>query len=259
VASEQTRGSVVITGAAGGIGQALVKCFAEAGYSVIGTDRTDVPADFSGEHYIRADLQQSVADPEYASGIFGQIRTCLVGQPLQALINNAAAQILDPVDTLTRENWRTTLDVNLLAPFFWTQAFLPELEACHGTVLNISSIHARLTKPNFTAYATSKAALSGLTRAMAAELGACIRVLAIEPAAINTAMLQAGFSKNPAGYNKLKAYHPSADIGSPSELAELAASIIAMENPFLNGSIINMDGGIGACLSDPETESRSFS
>lgn len=250
MASEQT-GSVIITGAAGGIGQALVKCFSEAGYRVIGTDKVDAPEGFSGLHYVRADLQQSVADPEYASNIFECIRAHLSGRPLQALINNAAAQILGPADTLAREDWHTTLDVNLLAPFFLAQSFLPELETCHGTVLNISSIHARLTKPNFIAYATSKAALSGLTRAMAVELGSRVRVNAIEPAAIDTPMLRAGFIANPEGYDLLQKYHPSASIGTPEELAFLACLIVKFPGGFANGSIVAFDGGIGAALHDP--------
>lgn len=252
------QGCVIITGAAGGIGQAMVKCFSEAGYGVIGTDKVATPASSPCQHYICADLQRTVADAEYASGIFDQIRLCLARNSLKALVNNAAVQVLSPAHCLGRNDWRSTLDVNLLAPFFWTQSLLNELQACHGTVLNISSIHARLTKQNFIAYSTSKAALTGLTRAMAAELGSRIRVLAIEPAAIDTVMLREGFSGNPGGYNKLKAYHPTTDIGTPVDLARLAVSIVTLENSFLNGAIINMDGGIGACLSDPATES-SFS
>src|SRR3546814_935279 len=174
--------AVLITGAAGGIGQALVRVFSGAGYTVIGTDLVASPPDLPCEYYIACDLRRTVADEAYAKEAFSSIRQALDGRPLAALINNAAVQILGSADALSRENWRSTLDVNLLAPFLWAQAFLPELEAVQGTVLNISSIHARLTKPNFIAYATSKAALSGMTRAMAVELGARVRVNAIEPA-----------------------------------------------------------------------------
>src|SRR3546814_11203245 len=107
--------------------------------------------------------------------------------------------ILESADALSRENWRSTLDVNLLAPFLWAQAFLPELEAVQGTVLNISSIHARLTKPNFIAYATSKAALCGMTRAMAVELGARVRVNAIGTEAIDRPTLRGGFDGKTGG------------------------------------------------------------
>ena len=241
----------MITGAAGGIGQALVHGFADANYAVIGTDVVACPEALPCERFIQADLQQTVTSESYASDIFAGIRQALEGRPLSALINNAATQILGPVDTLSRAEWHVTLDTNLLAPFIWTQALLAELEASCGSVLNISSIHAKLTKPDFVAYATSKAALSGMTRAMAVELGARVRVNAIEPAAIETPMLRAGFVGNTVGYEQLKQYHPSGKIGAPEELAALARLIVELPGSFANGSIIAFDGGIGGVLHDP--------
>lgn len=242
--------SVLVTGAAGGIGQALVRAFAEAGYAVVATDRVDAPAELPCEHYIACDLRKTVANESYAEEIFSGIRRVLDGRPLAALINNAAVQILGPADTLSREDWRATLDVNLLAPFIWAQAFLPELESAHGMVLNISSIHARLTKPNFIAYATSKAALSGMTRAMAVELGARVRVNAIEPAAIDTPMLRAGFDGDEAGCRRIAEFHPTKSIGAPTDLARLALMMVTTQGGFVNGSVITIDGGIGARLHD---------
>lgn len=245
--------AVIITGAAGGIGQALVRCFAEAGCTVIATDQAEQPVDMPCRHYVRADLQRTVADESYASDIFKQIRTRLDGMPLKALINNAAVQILGPVEALDRNAWRTTLDVNLLAPLFWIQGFLPELETTRGSVVNISSIHAHLTKVGFVAYATSKAALSGMTRAMAVELGGRIQVNAIEPAAIDTPMLHAGFGDDSIGLERLRAYHPAGCLGSTQALAALALAIVGTgaDSAFLNGAIIPFNGGIGARLHDP--------
>src|SRR5690606_12484407 len=129
--------------------------------------------------FIPCDLQETVADEALAAGIFARIREALDGRPLAALVNNAAVQALGSTDALDRAAWRATLDVNVLAPFLWTQALLPELEAARGLVLNISSIHARLTKPGFVAYATSKGALSAMTRALAVDIGDRVRVNAI--------------------------------------------------------------------------------
>lgn len=251
MASNHNDGSVIITGAAGGIGQALVRSFTEAGYDVIATDRRTAPDGLLCRHFVQADLQRTVLDSDYAETVFLQIREHIDNRPLKALVNNAAVQILGATDDLSRKDWSTTLDVNLLAPFFWAQAFLPELEADHGTVLNISSIHARLTKPNFVAYATSKAALSGMTRAMAVELGARIRVNAIEPAAIDTPMLRAGFEGNELGYERLSQSHPTANIGKPEELAFLARMIVESNISFLNGAVINLSGGVQGRLHDP--------
>lgn len=182
----------LITGANGGIGRALVETFHNAGYRVIATDTAEQASNLDCASYLQADLGRYAQDETYAAATTASLRAKFSGR-LDLLINNAAIQILGGADSLTRENWRTTLDVNLLAPFLLTQSLLPELEAAKGGVINIGSIHARLTKKNFVAYATSKAALAGMTRALAVDLGPRVRINAIEPAAIETEMLKAGF------------------------------------------------------------------
>lgn len=241
---------VIVTGAAGSIGRALVHRFTEAGYGVIATDVAEQPHDLVCENFITCDLQRLARCEELGAEVFGAVREALRERPLAGLINNAAIQIVSPVEALNRETWAATLEVNLVAPFLWVQAFLPELEASGGMVLNISSIHARLTKPKFVAYATSKAALSGMSRAMAVELGARVRVNAIEPAAIDSNMLRTGLA-DPAAYEKLVDHHPSCTIGTPAGLADLAQRILEMPGAFTNGMIAEYDGGISSRLHDP--------
>ena len=242
----------LITGAAGGIGRALVQEFHANGYSVIAMDMMPQPADMPCVEYVHADLEKIVADPAYGNNVIADLKVVIGHCGLRALINNAAVQILGSADSLTREDWERTLKVNLLAPFFLAQALLPDLEQANGCIVNVSSIHARLTKKDFIAYATSKAALSGMTRAMAIDLGGRVRVNAIEPAAIDTEMLKAGFLDNPAGYHQLQAYHPQGKIGLPDEVATCALVIANGSMPFLHGACIPLDGGIGACLHDPK-------
>jgi NAD(P)-dependent dehydrogenase (short-subunit alcohol dehydrogenase family) len=243
--------AVLITGASGGIGRALVNTFSKAGYAVIATDIGAPQEDLPFTHFVASDLGRTVEDEVYAAATFADIRRCLNGRPLNALICNAATQILGDVEHLSRSDWRKTMDVNLLAPFLWTQAFLPELEAANGCVINVSSIHARLTKAGFSAYATSKAALSALTRSLALELGGRVRVNAIEPAAIDTPMLRAGFEGDEDGFRRLESFHPSACIGAPEQMGELALMLVAAKFMFLNGAVVPFDGGIGGCLHDP--------
>ncbi len=243
--------NVLITGAAGGIGRALVARFAAAGYDVIATDISPSSADLPCRHYLPIDLARTVEDDAYAGQQFATIVDCLEGKGLRALINNAAIQILGGVDSLTRADWRQTLDVNLLAPFVWTQMLVKQLEGVEGSVINISSIHARLTKQNFVAYATSKAALSGMTRALAVDLRGRVRVNAIEPAAIETPMLKAGFSSKPELYAQLAHCHPQGRIGTPDEVAGLALALVSDELQFMNGANVVLDGGISARLFDP--------
>jgi NAD(P)-dependent dehydrogenase (short-subunit alcohol dehydrogenase family) len=244
--------AVLITGASGGIGRALVKTFDEAGYDVIATDILAAPPEMRSTHFITADLQKTVEDEAYAAARIAEIRRYLNGRPLKGLINNAAIQILGEARNLSRADWRNTMDVNLLAPFFWTQSLLPELEAAMGCVVNISSIHARLTKGRFAAYATSKAALSALTRSLAIELGSRVRVNAIEPAAIDTQMLRAGFKDDENGFRRLESFHPSGCIGAPEQIGRLALMLVEADSMFLNGAVIPLGGGIEARLHDPD-------
>src|SRR3546814_10425457 len=124
---------VLVTGAAGGIGNALVRVFSDAGYGVIATDLVPHPTDLPCEHYVACDLRRTVEDESFAGGVFSDIRKALDGRPLAALINNAAIQLLAPADTLSRVDWQATLHINLLAPFVWAQAFLPELRSDEHT------------------------------------------------------------------------------------------------------------------------------
>lgn len=242
---------VVITGAAGGIGQALVQAFSDAGYHVIGLDRESCPEGVFCNEYVRADLNKFVEDTVYAKQVAKEIKTAARGKGISVLVNNAAVQILGGVNELARDDWRKTLNVNLQAPFLLTQALIAELEASHGCVLNISSIHARLTKAGFVAYATSKAALSGMTRAMAVDLGGRIRVNAIEPAAIETEMLMAGFAGNQEGYRRLRDLHPQNRIGTPKEVAAMSVWLTSEDARFVHGACVAIDGAIGARLYDP--------
>jgi NAD(P)-dependent dehydrogenase (short-subunit alcohol dehydrogenase family) len=90
-----------------------------------------------------------------------------------------------------------------------------------------------------------------LTRAMAVDLGARIKVNAICPAAIKTPMLSAGFEGRKKAFDALHQAHPGGRIGLPEEVAHLARYLIAEAPDFLNGSCLGLDGGIAARLHDP--------
>ena len=243
--------AVIITGALGGIGKELYRTFKESKFEVIGLDKAAVDA--GDGNLLRVDIAQCAESPASRDRLIARIREILNTREMSliGLVNNAAVQNLGCVDSLTHAAWDETLKVNLLAPFFLSQAFLPELEGNQGAVINISSIHESLTKKNFVAYATSKAALSGLTRAMAVDLGARVRVNAICTAAIETSMLKAGFEGNPDGYEALKKVHPVDRIGTPHEVAKLCLYLVCEAPGFLTGSTIGMDGGVASRLHDP--------
>lgn len=241
----------IITGAAGGIGCALCAAFTKAGYDVIAVDIRAPEPSCSATAYVEIDLNRYCSSQEYRNMANVKLSDAVNSRNLAALVNNAAIQIVKPVEKLTAEDWTSTLNVNLLAPFLLTQSFLKDLEVAAGAVVNIASIHATLTKPEFVAYATSKAALVGMTRDMAVELGKRVRVNAICPGAIDTDMLRAGFEGKEREPKLLEKAHPTGSIGTPDDVAKLAVFLASSNNAFLTGGVYSIDGAIGARLHDP--------
>ncbi|QYK03920.1 SDR family NAD(P)-dependent oxidoreductase [Shewanella zhangzhouensis] len=245
---------VLITGALGGIGQALVQEFSIANYNVIATDVREIGENF--EHlddikFLQSDLDKIAQCEIAATSFHRKVHELTNGQGINALINNAAIQIVENSQTLTRQQWNKTLNVNLLAPFYLSQIFVNELSNNSGSIVNISSIHATNSKKDFVAYATSKAALSALTRNMVLDLGSKVRINAIEPAAIATEMLKEGFLGREEQYRRLEEFHPIGRVGTPSEVAKLAVFLSSESAGFVQGACISASGGIKSCLSDP--------
>jgi NAD(P)-dependent dehydrogenase (short-subunit alcohol dehydrogenase family) len=248
----RSRPWALITGANGGIGKALVTEFVQNGYNVIATDISEtIDIDNESMVFIQLDLQKFVLDEAYAQFFSKKIEKVTNNIGLSALVNNAAVQILNNVEKLSRTQWQTSFDVNLSAPFFMVQTFLAGLTKNKGSIVNISSIHATQTKKEFCAYATTKAGLSSLTRNLALDLGNKVRVNAIEPAAVATEMLKSGFEGKDEQYKQLEAFHPLARIATPKEVAELAVFLCSSKARFVHGACISASGGIQGCLSDP--------
>lgn len=244
------RSGVFITGVAGGIGAALGAAYRKAGWRVVGSGRK-APGPECADAFVAADLDLIAEDDDALAELAVQVRGALQGAELKALINNAAVQILAPAERLTAADWRRTMNVNLTAPFRLAQTFLPELEQAGGVILNIGSVHAQATKPEFAAYATSKAALHGLTRALAVDLAGRVRVVCLAPAAIATDMLMAGFEGREAAFEALENCHPSRRIGQPEEVAEAALFLTGPGAGFANGATFWLDGGVLSRLHDP--------
>lgn len=247
--------SVLVTGAAGGVGIGLVKALSAAGWAVIGSDNLNATAPqpiVSRCHaWISADLATLGQDADQLEDFICSILSITEGSGPSAIVHNAALQCLAPFSRLSAGDWYQTMAVNLIAPVVISKALLPQLSKQHGSIVHIGSIHSQLTKPGFSAYVTSKAALAGLTRAMAVELGGSVRVNAIEPAAIATPMLEAGFADSPELKVKLESFHPTGSIGSPADVARAVLFLLDPANTFINGCVLPLSGGIHCRLYDP--------
>jgi NAD(P)-dependent dehydrogenase (short-subunit alcohol dehydrogenase family) len=240
--------TVLITGSNGAIGQGLCKGFAENNYRVIGID-LDACSVGDTSSYLSIDLNRLCIDSNYCNQAIKDIFNSCENR-LDVLINNAATQIIAPIKILSFDSWKKTININLNSAFVLIKALLPMLEEVRGNVINIASIHAQLTKPEFSAYATSKSGLIGLTKSLSVELGALIKINAISPAAISTPMLEAGFDGDQKLRNKLNSYHPTSDIGTVGDVVSVAL-YLSQCGIFINGSIIDIDGGISSRLHDP--------
>ena len=246
--------TVLVTGAAGGIGRATVALFAEKGWRVIGVDRADFGENFPQNGlFIRSDISR----PEDMQVIFEQAHAFT--ESLEVLVNNAALQIAKPLMETTVEEWDAVMASNLRSVFLGVKLAYPLLKAGSGAaVVNVSSVHAIQTSANIAAYAASKGGLLALTRAMAIEFAPDnIRVNAILPGAVDTPMLRAGLGRGHAGQgnvqerlDNLARKTVSGKVGKPEEIAHAIYFLADNEqSSFMTGQALVVDGGATARLS----------
>ena len=245
----------VVTGSQGGIGRYLVKEYLGAGYTVIGIDRVgDADIGHDAFRNLNVDLAEVVADEQARISLQKDIEEIAKdNNPRVTLINNAAVQVVGPVEKLSVAEMTRTFAVNAIGPTVMFQILLERLRATHGAVLNICSIHTKLTKSDFSVYAASKSALESLTRSWAIEFASQgISINALNPAAIDTPMLREGFAADANLLPQLNKHHPAGLIGSPEKLAALARRITELKDSFLAGSVIDYSGAISSRLHDPQ-------
>ncbi len=232
---------VLVSGAASGIGAAVVQRLREEGARVAALDRQPVAdADASAQ----ADLRSA----EAVTQAVGQLVSAL--GPINALVHCAgvcpAGGTLEGDDEL----WLDTYSVNVLGALRVMRAVLPGMrERGAGAVVLVSSINARFATPTLAAYAASKAALEEVARTAALEFAADgVRVNVIAPASVDTPMLQASFARadDPAAARQRNVQrHPLGRLGTPEDAAELALFLVSPRSGWITGGIFPLDGGAG--------------
>jgi NAD(P)-dependent dehydrogenase (short-subunit alcohol dehydrogenase family) len=247
--------SVLVTGAAGGVGRATTQHFLDLGWQVFAVDVIEQPKPAlpSEVSFISLDISEP-SDVEKLHAAFIQ----QMAGGLHALINNAAVQITKPLVETTAEEWDRVHAVNLRAPFLVAKAFYPALKKARGSVVNVSSVHAMATSAEIGAYASTKGGLLALTRAMAIEFAADgIRVNTILPGATDTAMLDTGLSRGHVKGGNLE--QRKKDLASkillkrlaaPDEIARVIYFLAdSSQSGYITGQSIVADGGALARLS----------
>ncbi len=242
--SEQHRRTLLLTGASRGIGHATVIRFSSAGWRVITCSRHPFPEqcpwDAGPEDHIQVDL----ADVKATEGAIQEIKSRLEDGELHALVNNAGISPkgeggarLGAIET-SIQDWQRVFQVNFFGPIMLARGLVDPLKKAQGAVVNVTSIAGSRVHPFAgAAYATSKAALAGLTREMASDFGPLgIRVNAIAPGEIDTALLS-------PGTDKIVKQIPMRRLGQPDEVAKIIYVLCTETSSYLNGAEILINGG----------------
>lgn len=236
--------TVILTGASRGIGHSTVKRFSQEGWRIITCSRDVVPEECKRDpnwtHHITVDL----AHADDAENFVQQALNILDGEAVHALVNNAAISPKTPFkERLGCLNgdvaaWRQVFELNFFTPLTLARGFAKPLHQGKGTIVNITSIAGHAIHPfASSAYSTSKAALSALTREMAVEFATLgVRVNAVAPGEIETAMIG-------PEYEALIPRIPMGRMGTPEEVAGVVFQLCGKDFGYVTGTEIFLTGG----------------
>lgn len=249
----------VVTGAASGIGRGCAFRLAGDGYRVAVVD-IDVTGGKRTVDRIRADggdaffLEADVGEPDAFEVIVSTVAERW--DALHVLVNNAGLDYNEPLADMTVEAWDRCLAVDLRSVAFSAQAASGTMQdSGGGCIINIASVMAWYTFPNYSAYTASKAGLIGLTRTLALELGPLgIRVNAIAPGFIDTGAWErvlATMDDADEFAASVSALHPLGRRGKPADIAAAVAFLAGPDASFITGHTLVVDGGLTSQLRTP--------
>jgi NAD(P)-dependent dehydrogenase (short-subunit alcohol dehydrogenase family) len=182
-------GTVIVTGASSGIGEAAVVHLGQLGFDVLAGVRKQEDAERLRSRGATP-LTIDVAEPDSIAAA----RAELGDRPLAGLVNNAGVAVSGPLEHLPIDNLRHQIEVNLIGQLAVTQAFLPALRAARGRIVNVSSIGGRMALPLAGPYAASKFGLEGASDSLRRELQGAVDVILVEPGGVKTPIWGKGLS-----------------------------------------------------------------
>jgi 7-alpha-hydroxysteroid dehydrogenase len=239
----------IVTGAGKGIGAGCAAALAEAGADVVLAARTPADLDAVAARVEAAGrralaVPTDVTDAEALATLVTRAHTTF-GR-IDVLVNNAGGWDPRPLLATSPRNLEAAFRFNVVAAFTLTQLCVPHMvERGAGSVVNISSRAASMVQPCFVAYATAKAALSMMTRAMAPELAPMVRVNAIEVGGVETAAL-AHVLTDDSVRHRLESNAPMQRIGLPEDVAAAVLWLASVAASWVTGKVVEVDGGVEA-------------
>jgi NAD(P)-dependent dehydrogenase (short-subunit alcohol dehydrogenase family) len=232
---------VLVTGAAGAIGSAVVQAIKQASGTAIGSDLPGKPGiDTILDVALESDWQRTNADIEQKYG------------RLDGLVNAAGIVAVGSIEMTEFSAWRRVLDVNLNGTFLGCKYAFPLLRKKGGAIVNLSSVLGMVGGPNLVAYSASKGGVSLLTKSVAlhgARYQPPVRCNAVCPAFIEGQMVGEvvrGSRDAKLVTQKLTAEIPLARMGHPEEVAALCVYLLSDESAFMTGALVPIDGGLTA-------------
>jgi NAD(P)-dependent dehydrogenase (short-subunit alcohol dehydrogenase family) len=246
---------VVITGSGSGIGRACAAEFAKEGAQVVVADINSEAAKETVQ-LIEASggtafaVQTDVSNPASVQKLVEQ--TIEKFSAVHAVVNNAAIQVNKTVEDTTFEEWNQQLSINLGGVFLCSKYFLPHLRETKGNIVNMSSVNGFFVEPTCAGYCATKAAIIGLTKAMAIDHGPQgIRVNCICPGYIDAGLAEGYFQSQPdpaKARQEAGKLHALWRIGKPEEVGRVAVFLASDDASFVTGSSFVVDGGFGSGL-----------
>lgn len=240
--------TVLVTGGAKGIGEAIVRKFAENGYQVcIHFHHSEKKAkalcqELQNQGYTCMTYQADIKDRKSVDQMIDAILTTFGG--IDTVINNAGICEYKLFTDITPEDFSEMFQTNVMGTFHVSQSALKKwlLHQKAGSIINVSSIWGMVGASCEVNYSTSKAAIIGMTKALAKELGLSnIRVNAVAPGVIQTDML-AGFSEEEI--KDIKEEIPLNRIGKPEDVANVIYFLASDEASYITGQVISPNGGM---------------
>jgi pteridine reductase len=235
---------VLVTGAARRLGAAMARrLHAEGAQLMLHYRRSehDVQALQAELNAVRAESAASLqADLLDMAGLPEIVRNTVArfGR-LDALVNNASSFFATPIGDISAEHWDSLVGTNVKAPLFLSQAAAPHLRRTGGCIVNVTDIHAERPLKNYVVYSLAKAALAGLTRSLARELGPEVRVNAVAPGAV---LWPEDGSFDDLARQRVISNTLLKRAGEPEDVASAVLYLIA-HAPYVTGQIIAVDGG----------------